>query len=111
MLLLVNLALLVAGCFIDAISIYYIFVPILLPVMKGIGVSPLHFGVIMVVNLAVGQLTPPVGVNLFVACGVSKLSPARVSRAAVPFILAETAALLVVTYCPFLSEWLPSLVR
>ena len=110
MLLLINAALLVAGCFIDAISIYYIFVPILLPVVKGMGVSPLHFGVIMVVNLAIGQVTPPVGVNLFVACGISKLPLERISRAAVPFILAETAALLVITYCPALSTALLGLL-
>jgi len=110
MLLLINAMLLAAGCFIDAISIYYIFVPILLPVVKQIGVSPLHFGVIMVVNLAIGQATPPVGVNLFVACGISKLSLERVSRAVVPFVLAEIAALLVITYCPFLSEALPRLL-
>ncbi|MBM4031163.1 MAG: TRAP transporter large permease [Planctomycetes bacterium] len=103
MLLFINAALLVAGCLIDAISIYYIFVPILLPVVKQMGVSPLHFGVIMVVNLAIGQVTPPVGVNLFVACGISRQPLERVARAAVPFILAETAALLLITYCPALS--------
>jgi C4-dicarboxylate transporter DctM subunit len=106
MLLLINAALLVAGCLIDAISIYYIFVPILLPVVKQMGVSPLHFGVIMVVNLAIGQVTPPVGVNLFVACGISRQPLERVARAAVPLILAEIAALLVITYCPALSTML-----
>lgn len=111
MLLLINAVLLVAGCFIDAISIFYIFVPILLPVVRGLGLSPLHFGVIMTVNLAIGQATPPVGVNLFVACGISKLSLERISRSVVPFILAETAALVVITFCPALSETLPRLLR
>jgi len=111
LLLSINAVLLAAGCFIDAISIFYIFVPILLPVVKSIGVSPLHFGVIMTVNLAVGQATPPVGVNLFVACGISKLSLEKVSRAVVPFVLAETVALLVITFCPPLSEMLPALLR
>jgi len=103
MLLLINAALLVAGCLIDAISIYYIFVPILLPVVKQMGISPVHFGVVMVVNLAIGQATPPVGVNLFVACGISGLSLERVSRAALPMVAVEVAALMVITYCPFLS--------
>ena len=110
MLLLINAVLLVAGCFIDAISIFYIFVPILVPVVKHLGVSPLHFGVIMVVNLAIGQATPPVGVNLFVACGISKVPLERVSRAVVPFVLVEIAALLIITFCPALSEALPKLL-
>jgi len=110
MLLLINASLLVAGSLIDAISIYYIFVPILLPVVKQMGVSPLHFGVIMVTNLAIGQVTPPVGVNLFVACGIGKVSLERVSRAAAPLILVEAAALLVITYCPALSEGLLALL-
>jgi len=111
MLLAINAVLLVAGCFIDAISIYYIFVPILLPVVTRLGVSALHFGVIMTVNLAIGQATPPVGVNLFVACGISKISLDRVARSVVPFIVAEVVALVIITFCPFLSEALPSLLR
>jgi C4-dicarboxylate transporter DctM subunit len=75
------------------------------------GVSALHFGVIMCVNLAIGQATPPVGVNLFVACGLSKVSLDRISRAVLPFILAEVGALLVISYVPALSEWLPTLLR
>lgn len=104
MLLMINAAVLAAGCVADAISIYYIFVPILLPVVKHLGVSPLHFGVILAVNLAIGQVTPPVGVNLFVACGVARLPLERVARAAMPFILAEVVALMVIVFCPALSE-------
>ena len=111
LLLLVNLVLLLAGCFIDAISIFYIFVPILKPLLPTLGVSPLHFGIIMTVNLAIGQATPPVGVNLFVACGISKVSLERISRAVWPFVLAEIAALLAISYVAPLSEWLPSVVR
>jgi len=111
MLLLVNAVLLLAGCFIDAISIYLIFVPILMPILPTLGVTPLHFGVIMCVNLAIGQATPPVGVNLFVACGISKVPLDRIARSVVPFILAEIAALLVITYIPALSETLPALIK
>jgi C4-dicarboxylate transporter DctM subunit len=110
MLLGVNAVVLLAGCFIDAISIYYIFVPILLPIVLHLGVSKLHFGVIMAVNLAIGQATPPVGVNLFVACGISKVSLNRIARAAVPLIAVEVAALLLITYLPWLSTYLPSLL-
>jgi len=111
MLLLVNAVLLVAGCFIDAISIYYIFVPILLPIIAHLGVSKVHFGVIMAVNLAIGHATPPVGVNLFVACGISKVSLERISRSVVPFVVAEVVALLAISYIPALSTWLPSLLK
>jgi C4-dicarboxylate transporter DctM subunit len=107
----INLVLLGAGCFIDAISIYYIFVPILKPVLPSLGISPLHFGIIMTVNLAIGQATPPVGVNLFVACGISGVSLERISRSVVPFVVAEACALLAITYVAPLSEWLPSLLR
>ena len=110
LLLLINGVLLLAGCFIDAISICYIFVPILRPLLPVLGVSPLHFGVIMVVNLAIGQATPPVGVNLFVACGISELSLDKISRAVLPFILAEIAALLLITFVPAISEWLPAML-
>jgi len=111
LLLAVNAVLLLAGCFIDAISIFYIFVPILKPVLPTLGISPVHFGIIMTVNLAIGQATPPVGVNLFVACGISKVSLERISRAVVPFIAAEVAALLAISYVAPLSEWLPGLLR
>ena len=111
LLLLINLVLLLAGCFIDAISIFYIFVPILKPLLPTLGVSPLHFGIIMTVNLAIGQATPPVGVNLFVACGISKVSLERISRSVVPFVVAEVCALLVITYSAPLAEWLPSVLE
>ena len=109
-LLLINLILIVAGCFMDAISIFYIFVPILLPAAVQLGVDPVQLGIIMTVNLAIGQITPPVGVNLFVACGVGKISLDAISRSVWPFILAEVIALLLITYIPALSLWLPGLV-
>ena len=108
LLLVINLFLLVAGCFIDAISIMYIFVPIFLPALKRIGVDPVHFGLILTVNMAIGQITPPVGVNLFVASSFSRIELSRLSRAVVPFIVAEIAALLIVTYVPALSLFLPN---
>ena len=106
-LLIVNGILLVAGCLMDAISIFYIFLPILMPVVRHFGIDPIHFGVIMTVNLAIGQITPPVGVNLFVASSVSGVSMNRLYRTILPFIAAEGFALLVVTFVPPISLALP----
>lgn len=110
LLLAINLILLLASCLLDAVSIYYIFVPILLPVALALDVDPVHFGIITTVNLAIGQVTPPVGVNLFVACAVGGVSLAEISKAVVPIVAAQVVALLVITYVPGLSLWLPNLL-
>ena len=78
----------------------------MLPVMNAIGVDPIHFGVIMVVNLAIGFVTPPVGVNLFVASGITKVKIEQVSRAAVPFLIAMLVVLGFVTFVPEISLFL-----
>jgi len=109
LLILINGLLIAAGLFLDAISIFYIFLPVLLPVIREIGVDPVHFGVIMTINLAIGQVTPPVGVNLVAASGVSGVGLRRISTAALPFLAGETAALIVVTFVPGLSLFLPGL--
>ncbi len=110
-LLVINGILLVAGCFMDAISIYYVLLPILLPVVRALGIDLVHFGVIMTLSMAIGQITPPVGVNLFVACGIARISMKEISRAVVPMVVAQVVALLVVTYWPDLSLWLPRFMR
>jgi len=109
-LLIINIILLVAGCFIDAISAYYILLPIFIPILNSVGVDLLLFGVIMTVNLAIGQITPPVGVNLYVACNIADISLARISKAVVPFLLAAIAALMLITYVPFFTTFLPNLM-
>ena len=106
LLLAINAVLIAAGLFMDAISIFYIFIPIFLPVIHSLGVDPVHFGIIVTVNLAIGQVTPPVGVNLFVAARVGRVSVAKISKAAVPLIIAEVVALLIITFWPGLSLWL-----
>jgi tripartite ATP-independent transporter DctM subunit len=106
-LLLLNAMLLVAGMLLDAISIYYVFLPILLPLMKQFGWDPVWFGVMMTVNLAIGTVTPPVAVNLYVASHISGASMTEISRWVVPFVVALLAVLLLVTYVPALSLWLP----
>lgn len=112
-LLIVNIIFLIAGCFVDANSAMYIFIPIMYPVATQLGIDPIHFGVLSTVNLAIGQVTPPVGVNLFVAIGVSsKLQDVRdktrvtietISKAVWPQIVACVVALLLVTYIEPLS--------
>jgi C4-dicarboxylate transporter DctM subunit len=106
-LLLLNGMLIIAGMLLDAISIYYVFLPIFIPLMKQFNWDPVWFGVVMTVNLAIGTITPPVAVNLYVASNISKAPMEEVSRWVLPFFLALTAALLLVTYIPALSLWLP----
>ena len=110
-LLLLNVMLVVAGMLLDAISIYYVFVPIFMPLMKQFGWDPIWFGVMMTVNLAIGTITPPVAVNLYVAARIAGVSIEEVSRWALPFFLALLAALLLVVYVPALSLWLPNALR
>ena len=102
-LLIVNIIFLIAGMLIDGNSAYYIFVPILLPVASALGVDPIHLCVIMVMNIAIGLITPPVGANLYTACGITGLSFSRVSKACVPFLIASLIALALVTYIPQIS--------
>lgn len=108
-LLLVNLLILTAGMLLDAISIYYVFLPILLPIMSHFGWDPLWFGVVMTLNLAIGQFTPPVAVNLYVTTNLAGISLEKVSVATLPFIAAMAVALFLVAVFPALSLWLPRL--
>ena len=105
-LLLINLLLLWVGTFMEALAAIVILTPILLPLVLKVGVDPIHFGVIMVVNLAIGFVTPPVGVNLFVASGITKVKIEQVSRAAVPFLIAMLVVLGFVTFVPEISLFL-----
>jgi C4-dicarboxylate transporter DctM subunit len=97
-LLLLNAILLIVGTFMETTASLIILTPVLLPLMKQIGVDPLHFGVILVLNLVIGLTTPPVGVCLFIACSISQTNLERLSRAILPFLLASIAVLLICTY-------------
>jgi C4-dicarboxylate transporter DctM subunit len=108
-LLLINLLLLIIGMFMETISSIIIMTPILLPVAVAMGVDPIVFGVILTVNLAIGFCTPPLGVNLFVASGISKVPIEQLSRAIIPFFVGMLVLLVAVTYVPALSLFLPSL--
>lgn len=106
-LLLINVMLLVLGCLMDMSPLILILTPILLPVVKMIGIDPVHFGMIMMVNLGIGLITPPVGTVLFVGSAISKLPIGVVTRAMAPFFVALFIVLMMVTYIPALSLWLP----
>ncbi|MHA6616582.1 TRAP transporter large permease [Pseudonocardia sp. DLS-67] len=105
-LLMVNLILLVVGCCMETSSAIVILAPIFIPIATALGINPIHFGIVMVMNLEVGLLTPPVGLNLFVASGISGLPVTRVARAALPSTGLLLAAVLLVTYVPALALWL-----
>ena len=111
-LLIVNVIFLIAGCFIDANSAMYIFIPIMLPVCKQLGYDVVAFGIVATVNLAIGQVTPPVGVNLFVAISVKlkngeKVDIPQISKAVMPMIVASVIVLAAITYVPSISTFLP----
>lgn len=106
-LLIINLVLLVVGIFMDMTPAVLIFTPIFLPVVTELGMSPLHFGIMMVLNLCIGLCTPPVGSVLFVGCGIAKTTIAQMVRPLLPMYFAMFVVLLMVTYMPWVSESLP----
>ena len=108
-LILVNVILFIAGMLMDAISIYYVFLPILIPIMNHFQWDPIWFGVVMTLNLAIGQITPPVAVNLYVIANIADLPLETISRSVVPFVAIMLAALLVTMLFPSLSLYLPTL--
>ena len=110
-LLLINLFLLLVGMFMETISSIIILTPILLPVALAVGVDPILFGVILTVNLAIGFCTPPLGVNLFVASGISGVSIERITQAILPFFAVMIIILLIVTFVPAVSLSLPALFK
>ena len=108
--MLINVLLLFVGCFMDTTAALIILVPILYPVVTAVGVNPIHFAMIICVNLAVGQITPPFGCNLFVACGTAKIGLEAISKKIVPFIVALIACVLLVTYIEPISLILPKML-
>jgi tripartite ATP-independent transporter DctM subunit len=108
-LLLVNIFLLIVGCFMETIASITILVPVLMPLMDKIGVDPVHFGLVMVLNLMIGLLTPPVGMVLYILARVANISFERTTRACAPFLIPLLATLIVVTYWPGLVLFLPNL--
>lgn len=108
-LLMINVLLLIVGMFIDTISALVVLTPILLPVAISLGVDPVHFGVILVANLAIGFVTPPLGVNLFVATSVGRVRFEKISIAVIPFVATMILCIVLITFFPQISLWLPNL--
>ena len=108
-LILINILLLIVGCFMDTTPAMMVLSPILLPVATSLGLSPIHFGIIMVVNLAIGFITPPLGINLFVAARIGDVKLEVVCQGIIRFIIAMIVCLLAITFIPAISEFLPRL--
>lgn len=108
-LIVVNILLLIAGAFMEPTGIILILAPILFPIATKLGIDPVHLGIIIVVNLEIGMVTPPIGLNLFVTAGITKMSIGQVVRAAMPWLTVLLAFLVLVTYVPIISLWLPNL--
>ena len=109
-LIVVNLLLLIGGQFMEPSGLLIIVAPLVFPIAIELGIDPIHLGIIMVVNMEIGMITPPVGLNLFVTAGVARMSVWDVVRAAMPFVAVLFGFLILVTYVPFLSTWLPTLL-
>jgi len=109
-LLMLNVLLLFLGTFMEGTAAMIITVPIFLPIAVSYGIHPVMFGIIVVLNLMIGLITPPVGLCLYVACGIAKISLERISIAVIPFLIVEIATLMLVTYWPFLTLWLPKVL-
>jgi C4-dicarboxylate transporter, DctM subunit len=110
-LMLINIFLLVVGTVLDVAPALILAVPVLLPLVKTLGVDPVHFGVIVVVNLVVGLITPPVAPTLVIAANIAKISLDRITAAVWKFLITLIVVLLLVTYIPALSTWLPRLLK
>ena len=108
-LLWINILLLALGTFMDLAPMLLICTPIFLPILPTFGIDPVHFGIIMILNLGIGLLTPPVGPTLVVGCAIGKVSMEAVSRSILIFYVPMLIVLLLVTYVPAISLWLPSL--
>ncbi len=109
-LIVVNILLLIAGMFMEPTGIILILAPILFPIAMQLGIDPVHLGIIMVVNLEIGMITPPVGLNLFVTAGITKMSIMEVVRAALPWTMVLLVFLVIVTYVPAITLFLPNLL-
>jgi C4-dicarboxylate transporter DctM subunit len=109
-LLLINVAMLLIGCFMETLSVMIMSVPLLLPLLQYAQIDLVHFGVFLVINVMIGSITPPVGTIMYVVCGLSKVSIVEFAREVFPFIIALVLAMMIVTYVPILSMWLPNLI-
>ena len=109
-LLIINVFLLCVGMVMESLAALTILVPILMPVVYSFGIDPVHFGIICILNITIGMLTPPVGMVLFTLANVTKKPFEKVAHAMLPMIAINCISLLIITYCPPLVTWLPSIM-
>lgn len=107
-LLALNIVMLVLGMFLDAIAVMLIVTPIILPVLGPLGIDPVHFGIVLIVNMEIAFLTPPIGLNLFVLSSISKAPMSEAIRGMIPFVLIMACFLILITYVPEITQWLPN---
>jgi TRAP-type C4-dicarboxylate transport system permease large subunit len=107
-LLIINIVLLILGMFIEGIALMIIAYPVLMPVALSFGIDPIHFGVILVLNLMIGLVTPPVGLCLYIVAGIAKVPIAEIAKELWPYLLGLIVALLLITFVPAFSLWLPN---
>ena len=110
-LMLINIGLIIIGTFMETLATIVLLTPILLPLVVALGVDPIHFGILLVITSEIGFLTPPLGVNLFVAMGIAKVTLEQISRAVVPYIIILTLITVMLTAFPQISLWLPKMLR
>jgi C4-dicarboxylate transporter DctM subunit len=101
---------LILGCFMDGMGMILLTIPVVFPIAKALGVDPLHFGVLMTINVELGTITPPVGFNLYAVSGIGKISVDQVLRGVLPFFLAMLGFLFFMIFMPDLCTWLPGLI-
>jgi C4-dicarboxylate transporter DctM subunit len=104
-----NIVLLIAGNFMDPSSVVLLLAPLLFPVATRLGIDPIHFGIMMMINMEVGLLHPPVGLNLYVASGIARMGLTETTRAFAPWLVVMVAYLLLISYVPQVALWLPGL--
>lgn len=109
-LIIINLILLAVGTFMDMTPAVLIFTPILLPVVKDLGMDPIHFGIVLIMNLCIGVCTPPVGTCLFLGCGIAETTVSSIMRHLLPFFGAMLVVLMITTFMPWLSLFLPEAI-
>lgn len=108
LLLAINVALLVLGCLMDGMAIMIMVIPLLMPILGPMGIDPVHFGVLFAINIMIGTITPPVGITMYIMCGIGKISTGQFAREVWPFVVALVIALGLVTYIPDIALWLPN---
>ena len=109
-LIVINILLLILGMFLEVYSVMLLIVPVVIPMLEPLGIDPIHFGVVLVINMEIALLTPPVGLNLFVIANISKTPLAEVVRGTMPFVGLMLVLLALITYVPIFSTWLPGLM-